>query len=81
MTQAYFNPSRESETYALPDCEVFYFDGVRYSDDDCWADSDGETMPPGWYWWACFPGCLPDSDPIGPFDTEADALADARDFD
>lgn len=33
----------------------------------------------GWYWWACFPGCLPDSDPIGPFATEAEALADAQD--
>ncbi len=32
----------------------------------------------GWYWWACFPGCLPDCDPVGPFDTEAEALADAR---
>ena len=33
---------------------------------------------PAWYWWACFPGCLPDSDPSGPFATEAEALADAR---
>lgn len=32
----------------------------------------------GWYWWNCFPGCLPDSDPSGPFDSEAAALADAR---
>ena len=32
----------------------------------------------GWYWWPCFPGCLPDGGPTGPFDTEAEALADAR---
>jgi len=32
----------------------------------------------GWYWAPGFPGCLRDSDPIGPFDTEAEALADAR---
>lgn len=32
----------------------------------------------GWYWWSCFPGCLPDSDPFGPFETEAEALEDAR---
>ena len=32
----------------------------------------------GWYWWACFPGCMPDSDPIGPFDTMDDAIKDAR---
>ncbi len=31
-----------------------------------------------WWWWSCFPGCLPDSEPFGPFATEADALADAR---
>jgi hypothetical protein len=28
----------------------------------------------GWYWWACSPGCLPDGDPCGPFDTEEEAL-------
>ena len=32
----------------------------------------------GWYWWACFPGCLPDSEPHGPFDTEDEATADAQ---
>jgi hypothetical protein len=32
----------------------------------------------GYFWWPCFPGCLPDGDPIGPFDTEADAIEDAR---
>jgi hypothetical protein len=32
----------------------------------------------GWYWWSCFPGCLPDSDAIGPFDTKAEAIADAQ---
>ena len=34
---------------------------------------------PGWYWWPCFPGCLPDGDANGPFTTEAEALADAQD--
>lgn len=32
----------------------------------------------GWYYWYCLPGCMPDSDPIGPFATHAEALADAR---
>lgn len=36
-------------------------------------------LAPGWYWWPCFPGCMPDSDtPNGPFDTEAEAIADAQ---
>jgi len=33
----------------------------------------------GWFYWFCFPGCLPDSDPIGPFETEEQALKDAED--
>lgn len=32
----------------------------------------------GYYYWSCFPGCLPDSDPNGPFKTKAEALADAQ---
>lgn len=27
----------------------------------------------GWYAWACQPGCLPDSEPHGPYDTSMDA--------
>ena len=80
MTQAYFNPERESDPYALPDCEVFY----RSQHDnklDGWTDDDGEPLPSGWYWWACFPGCLPDGEPCGPFETEEEALADAQDYD
>jgi hypothetical protein len=33
---------------------------------------------PGWYWWPCFPGCVPDGDPMGPFATEQDALFDVK---
>lgn len=40
-------------------------------------DRDGNPVEPGWYWWSCFPGCLPDSDAMGPFKTEAEALQDA----
>lgn len=32
----------------------------------------------GWFYWFCLPGCMPDNDAIGPFKTQADALADAR---
>lgn len=31
-------------------------------------------QPHGWYFWACQPGCLPDSDPVGEFDTRDLAL-------
>ena len=32
----------------------------------------------GWYWTACFPGCLNDSDPVGPFASSEEALRDAQ---
>jgi len=32
----------------------------------------------GWYWQACFLGCLPDGDPMGPFNSEVDAMEDAN---
>jgi hypothetical protein len=35
------------------------------------------VTPEGWFWRACFPGCLPDGEPFGPFPTEAAAENDA----
>lgn len=77
MTQAYSNPERENDDYALPDVEIFYFNGAP----DDLTNEDGEPLEAGWYYWSCFPGCLPDSEPIGPFKTEAEALADAQNSD
>jgi len=37
-----------------------------------------EGIRGGWFWWACFPGCLPDGSPNGPFDSYEEALADAQ---
>lgn len=37
----------------------------------------GKEVEPGWYWWPCFPGCLPDGDAVGPFETEREAVEDA----
>jgi hypothetical protein len=34
----------------------------------------------GWYWAACFPGCIPDSDFSGPFNTYEEAVEAAREF-
>ena len=31
----------------------------------------------GWYWWPCFPGCIPDGEAVGPFKTEREAVIDA----
>jgi hypothetical protein len=37
-------------------------------------------LPAGWYWWACFPGCLPDGEPNGPFASSGQALRDADEW-
>ena len=53
--------------------EVFYRTAAEnYADG--WVDDEGDAYPEGWYYWACFPGCLPDSGPIGPFETEEEAI-------
>ena len=76
--QAYSDPKRESEPTALPDVEIFYAT-VEENFANGNVDDDGEPMPSGWYYWYCFPGCLPDSDAIGPFQTEKGALRACRD--
>ena len=75
MTQAYSNPKRASDPHALPDVEVFW------NAPGCASIilDDGTAAETGWYWWSCFPGCMPDGEPSGPFATQAEALADARD--
>jgi hypothetical protein len=89
--QAYSNPSRESDPHALPDVEVFYLSESTVNIEPCYALRDfcreatvaHDELPypnaEGWYYWYCFPGCMPDSGPIGPFATEAEALAAAQD--
>ena len=80
MSQAYSNPKRANEPHALPNVEIFYISPAQASN-RCSQYDDGtsdDCSSPGWYWWSCFPGCLPDSDPFGPFETKALALADAR---
>ena len=47
--------------------EVFYA-GKQYVEEWNKEMKEWETRyEPGWYYWYCFPGCLPDSDPTGPF--------------
>ena len=37
-----------------------------------------KTERVGFWYWYCFPGCMPDSSAYGPFDSYDAALADAR---
>jgi hypothetical protein len=83
--RAYSDPNRESDPYALPDLELFKITDYRncplcagYGEDDPAEDDGHNAEHEGWYWQSCFPGCLPDSEPVGPFATQEEALADAR---
>lgn len=37
-----------------------------------------QAIEGGWFWWSCFPGCLPDSEAIGPFGSSHEAIADVQ---
>jgi hypothetical protein len=74
----YSDPRRESDPHALPNVEVFrhnHEDAAFFVIRSCQTNPCGGT---GWYWWPCLPSCLPDGDPNGPFETEAEAIADAQ---
>lgn len=82
--QAYSDPKRANDPHALPDVEVFHINAHEAernreeANQEGTAGESGLMLEAGWYWWPCFPGCLPDGDPSGPFATEAEALADAQ---
>ena len=82
MSQIYTDETREEEPYALPNAEVFYVSQmeVNYNLQNIDPADEYTITEAGWYWWSCFPGCLPDSDAIGPFETEQEAINDARDY-
>lgn len=74
MGQEYSDPKRAGDPHSLPNVEVFEITPG-------WNEETDEYEPsePGFYWWPCFPGCMPDGDAKGPFESYAEALADARD--
>lgn len=89
MAYHYGNPSQADSPYTLPNVEVFeaqYFECpdcslivLEHECPDCgpFSKTSGNTLM-GWFYWFCLPGCLPDSEPFGPFATEAEALQDAQ---
>ena len=87
MTLFYSDTAREDDVYALPDAEVFHSEAGEWSYDRhgerCDSDPDDDSLEPceaGYYFWACLPGCLPDSEPSGPYETEDEAIEAAREL-
>ena len=39
-----------------------------------------EGISGGWFFWFCFPGCMPDSSPSGPYATECEAAQAAEEM-
>jgi hypothetical protein len=92
MSQHYSDPSRASDPHALPDVETFQARYGYCPECQSLVFSPTCTMGAcaecnhritkldehGWFYWFCLPGCLPDSEPFGPFPTEDEALADAQ---
>ena len=65
-------------------CGSLVFFDHRIDDDgklvaDCGdCSTTNELTETGWFYWFGFPGCLPDSEPFGPFDSRRAALDEAR---
>jgi len=58
------------EVEHLPDIEMLRMTSENITDagpESCWYDDEGEPLQPGYYYRYCTPGCLPDSDPYGPY--------------
>lgn len=59
--------------------EVFYADETLAAQmakdaEDAGCFHEAAHTTPGWYWWYCQSGCLPDSEANGPFASEDEAL-------
>ena len=79
MAHYYSDVRREESPTALPDVEVFHMSRAEVQLVG-WVDAEGDAKEAGWYWWCCLSGCLPDSDPYGPFTSESEAVSDMRDY-
>lgn len=68
MTAREFETAHESGTWME--------DYMNARDTD-WTDAamirDDAAKLEGWYVWCCLPGCMPDSDALGPYKTEREA--------
>jgi hypothetical protein len=91
MSQIYTDKTREEELNTLPNVEVFYVSDSEAKNNravmtnECTMEffdeeHSGNLTEAGWYWWSCFPGCFRGDDAIGPFETEQEAIDDARDY-
>lgn len=58
---------------------MHYFKHIKYVFSEGCSWEIFETRKKNVYYWACFPGCLPDGDEVGPFTDVEEAIGDIRD--
>ena len=84
MSYFYTDPTRETDPHSLPDVEVFHITASEFinADSDTWLaermENEAADAVAGWFYAFGSPGCLWDSEPVGPFDTEEEALEAVR---
>ena len=61
----YSNPDDVNDPYKLPNVEVFH-------------SSKQQELEDGYYYWYCFPGCMPEGGAFGPFPTLEAAITAAQ---
>jgi hypothetical protein len=59
----YSDPTKANDKWTLPDVEIFHGEV---------EGEDGEKVL-GWWYQFGLPGCMPDSEPHGPFESAAEA--------
>ncbi len=70
-----------TQAACIADGDVWNPEDCDPTNAECRYGMDGDCRVhklAGWYYWYCFPGCLPDSEPLGPYQTEQDAVDAAR---
>ena len=72
----------EDEIWELTERHEFRLAHMNSRDRGALLDTliEEQCITGGWFWQSCFPGCLPDSEPNGPFDSYAAALDDAQNY-
>ena len=76
--QFYSDESRANDKWSLPDCEVFELTAEEAAELGDYETVGAGAVSGGWFYRYCFPGCLPESPPFGPFESRDAAIADAR---
>lgn len=67
--------TRDIKAPPAPDKSGFHsVPGLHF---EVWTDYDDVNNKMVWFWWACLPGCMPDGECNGPFESSLAAYSDA----